>query len=108
MKDIVRRQEAEELLGCGITDEQFEEALSYARHKQEYIYSREHREVVLKHWYLVKLTAEYVRNIAFSRFTMELCEELSKEISKELCNMEKEHLIRKEQGAQQASILYQF
>lgn len=103
MKDTVRH-EVEELLGCGITDEQFEEALSHAIHKQEYIYSREHREVVLKHWYLVKLTAEYVRNIAFSRFTMEVCEELSKEIS----NMEKEHLIHhKEQGARKASILYQ-
>ena len=61
MKEIVEKKEVEELLGCEITDEQFEEALKYARHKQEYIYQRERRQVVLQHWYLVKLTEEYVR-----------------------------------------------
>lgn len=65
MKEIVEKREVEELLGCEITDEQFEEALKYARHKQEYIYQRERRQVVLQHWYLVKLTEEYVRNLAF-------------------------------------------
>ena len=49
MKEIVEKKEVEELLGCEITDEQFEEALKYARHKQEYIYQREHRQVVLQH-----------------------------------------------------------
>ncbi len=39
--------------------------MKYARHKQEYIYQREHRQVVLQHWYLVKLTEEYVRSLAF-------------------------------------------
>ena len=48
MKEIVEKKEVEELLGCEITDEQFEEALKYARHKQEYIYQREHRQVVLQ------------------------------------------------------------
>lgn len=66
MKEIVEKREVEELLGCEITDEQFEEALKYARHKQEYIYQREHRQVVLQHWYLVKLTEEYVRIITNS------------------------------------------
>lgn len=47
MKEIVEKKEVEELLGCEITDEQFEEALKYARHKQEYIYQRERRQVVL-------------------------------------------------------------
>lgn len=65
MKEIVEKKEVEELLGCEITDEQFEEALKYARHKQEYIYQRERRQVVLQHWYLVKLTEEYVRSLAF-------------------------------------------
>lgn len=69
MKEIVEKREVEELLGCEITDEQFEQALKYARHKQKYIYQREQRKVVLQHWYLVKLTEEYVRNLAFSKFT---------------------------------------
>ena len=76
MKEIVEKKEVEELLGCEITDEQFEEALKYARHKQEYIYQRERRQVVLQHWYLVKLTEEYVRSLAFSKFTMDLCRTL--------------------------------
>lgn len=80
-----RKREVEELLGCEITDEQFEEALKYARHKQEYIYQRERRQVVLQHWYLVKLTEEYVRSLAFSKFTMDLCRTLQ--------DMEKEHPI---------------
>ena len=36
MKEIVEKREVEELLGCEITDEQFEQALKYARHKQKY------------------------------------------------------------------------
>lgn len=83
MKEIVEKKEVEELLGCEITDEQFEEALKYARHKQEYIYQRERRQVVLQHWYLVKLTEEYVRSLDFSKFTMDLCRTLQ--------DMEKEH-----------------
>ncbi len=55
-KQEVKRQEVEELLGFGITDEQLREALECARHKQEYIYQLEKRPVVLQHWYLVKLT----------------------------------------------------
>lgn len=47
MKEIVEKREVEELLGCEITDEQFEQALKYARHKQKYIYQREQRKVVL-------------------------------------------------------------
>lgn len=43
MNDNVEKREVEELLGCTITDEQFEEALKYARHKQAYIYQREPR-----------------------------------------------------------------
>ena len=44
MNDNVEKREVEELLGCTITDEQFEEALKYARHKQAYIYQREPRK----------------------------------------------------------------
>lgn len=43
MKEIVEKREVEELLGCEITDEQFEEALKYARHKQEYMSQPRHQ-----------------------------------------------------------------
>lgn len=69
----VRKAEVEELLGSSITDSMFDEALSYAKKKQERIYQNDGREVVLQHWYLVKLTEECVRNLAFSEFTMDLC-----------------------------------
>jgi hypothetical protein len=91
MSEIVRKEEVEELLGCEITDEQFQEALKYAKHKQEYIYQREQREIVMQHWYLVKLTEEYVRSLAFSHFTMDLCRTLR--------DMEKEHLVKTDRSA---------
>lgn len=83
MSEVVKREEVEDLLGFEITDEQFNEALEYAKRKQEYIYEREHRAVVLQHWYLVKLTEEYVRSLALSKSTMDLCRTLR--------DMEKEH-----------------
>lgn len=83
MGEGVRKGEVEQLLGCEITDGQFDEALTYAKRKQEYIHSQEHSAVALQHWYLVKLTEEYVRNLAFSKFTMDLCSFLR--------DMEKEH-----------------
>ena len=86
MSKNVKKEEVEELLGYEITEEQFDKATEYAKRKQEYIYKRECRPVVLQHWYLVKLTEEYVRNLAFSKFTMDLCRELR--------DMEKEHSVR--------------
>lgn len=83
MGKVVKREEVEDLLGFEITDEQFNEALEYAKRKQEYIYEREHRAVVLQHWYLVKLTEECVRSLALSKSTMDLCRTLR--------DMEKEH-----------------
>ena len=83
MSEIVTREEIEELLECEIADEQFKKALEYAKRKQAYIYQREQRLVVLQRWYLVKLTEEYVRSLAFSKFTMDLCSALR--------DMEKEH-----------------
>lgn len=80
---IIRKKEVEELLGAEITEKQFNEALRYARQKQSYIFQREKRLEVMKRWYLIKLTAEYVGNLAFSRFTMDLCSTLA--------HMEKEH-----------------
>ena len=82
----VRKPVVEELLECEITDWQFREALEYARRKQKYIYKRERQAVVLQHWYLVKLTEEYVKSLAFSKVTMDLCNAL--------CDMEKEHSVK--------------
>ena len=87
MKTEIKKAEVEELLGAAITEGQFSEALEYAKRKQAYIYGRERRPVVLQPWYLIRLTAEYVGNLAFSRYTMSLC------------NMEKEHSV-KDQSAQ--------
>ena len=94
MSETVSKGEVEELLKCGITDGQFREALKYARRKQEYIYQQEKREVVLQHWYLVKLTEEYVRSLALSKSTTDLCIAVN--------DMEKEHPF-KEQGTPQTN-----
>ncbi len=87
----MKKKEIEELLEVKIQDELFQEALGYAERKQRYIYSQNHDPVVMQHWYLVMLTGEYVRSIAFSKFTMDLCRTLN--------NMEKEHSA-KSQSAQ--------
>lgn len=93
MQEEVRKEEVQELLGRSISDAQFEEALGCARRKQRYIYERETRLATLQHWYLVKLTGEYVRSNAFSRFTMDLC--------RTFFDMEKEHQFN-EHGAPKA------
>ncbi len=80
--DEIRKEEVEGLLGYGITDGQFEEALECARRKRDYIYGQEGRPAVLQGWYLAMLTEEYARSLAFSRLTMELCGMV--------CSMEKE------------------
>lgn len=87
MQDKMKKEEVEELLGCHITEGQFLEALEYAKRKQEYIYKTTQRKVVLKQWYLIRLTMEYVRNLEFSRLTMDLYQKLD--------HMEKEHQIKK-------------
>lgn len=91
----MEKKEVEELLGYSISESQFEEALRCAERKQKYIYKREKRSVVLQHWYLVKLTEECVRSLAFSKFTVDLCRELR--------NMEKEHLTHSVKGAPTAT-----
>lgn len=89
MEGTVKKEEVEQLLGCGLAEGLFNNALEYAQRKQDYIYKQERRGVVLQHWYLVYLTAEYAKSLAFSVMTMNLCR---------LHNMEKEHLA-KNQGA---------
>lgn len=81
----VTKKEVEELLKYEISDELFVEALAYAKKKQQYSYERDKRPVILQHWYLVKLTEECARALAFSKFTMDLCETLN--------NIEKERQV---------------
>lgn len=88
--ETVRKEEVEKLLGYTITDGLFQEALRLASGKQAYIFEQYGSPVALQHWYLVKLTEEYVRSLALSKYTMDLCSELS--------DMEKEHPT-KSQGA---------
>ena len=64
----VEKREVEELLGTEISEDLFQKA---------YIFSQEKRSVVMEHWYLVKLTEECARSLAFSWFTMALCKELN-------------------------------
>ena len=73
----VEKREVEELLGTEISEDLFQKALDYAKRKQAYIFSQEKRSVVMEHWYLVKLTEECARSLAFSWFTMALCKELN-------------------------------
>lgn len=67
----------------------FYKARCEAATHNEQLSSREgaadYMSIVLQHWYLVKLTEEYVRSLAFSKFTMDLCRTLQ--------DMEKEHPI---------------
>lgn len=72
------KQEIEQQLGCEIPEELYRQAITYAKDKQAYLYAREGRAVVLEEWYLTTLTEEYIRNLAFSNFTMDLCEEIRK------------------------------
>lgn len=70
------KREVELILQTDIPDAYYEKALIYAKRKQKYIYKMEKRPVVMQSWYLAQLTAEYVRSLVFSKFTMDLCEEL--------------------------------
>ena len=70
----MEKREVEVLLKRKITDEQFEEALEYAKEKQRYIYEKDHREVVLQEWYLIQLTKECVISLSFSRYCADGCE----------------------------------
>lgn len=87
----VKKKEVEYLLGCRITDEQFEEALMHARRKQRYIFQRDRHPGVLQKRYLAMLVSECIKSCVLSRFTMEVCRESR--------NMEKEHST-KSQSAQ--------
>lgn len=83
MNKEINKTMLEAVLGSSITDSMFKEALSCARQKQAYIYQHEKREEVLQSWYLMELTKEYIKSIALSKFTMDLCMETCK--TKEEC-----------------------
>ncbi|MCM1174684.1 MAG: hypothetical protein NC341_06485 [Blautia sp.] len=85
MGEDIQKKEVEELLKYEIEDGLFQEALQYARKMQNYVYQCEKRLVVLQHWYLVKLTEEYVRMLAFSQFTTDICSGLTKEGDGKTC-----------------------
>ncbi len=80
--ELVSKAEVENCLGYSMTTEQFIEALEYAKRKQAYILEYEKNLSVLQRWYLIEMVGEYVNRLGFSKFTMDLCSELS---------MEKEH-----------------
>ena len=82
----MEKKDVEALLKCSISDEMYREALESARRKQRYIFSQEHRAVVLQDWYLLQLTKEAVISLTFQKFTRDLCETLR--------NMEKERQIK--------------
>lgn len=82
--DRISKTRLETMLGSSITDSMFKEALNCARQKQAYIYQREKREEVLQGWYLLELTKEYIKSIALSKLTLELC--------KEACKIKEEYL----------------
>lgn len=69
------KQEMEQQIGCEIPEELYQQAITYAKDKQAYIYARENRAVVLEEWYLTKLTEEYVRSLALVKLTTILCKE---------------------------------
>lgn len=92
----MEKKDVEALLKCSISDEMYREALESARRKQRYIFSQEHRVVVLQDWYLLQLTKEAVISLTFQKFTRDLCETLR--------NMEKERQI-KNPALQHATIL---
>lgn len=73
MKEKIR-ENIENELNTKLTDEQFEEAYEMAAMKQQFVFAREHRNVIMSIWYLEMLVLEYVRNLAFSHYTMDLCE----------------------------------
>lgn len=77
------KEQIEQRLGQEISEPLYKKALIYAKNKQNYIYANERREIVLQEWYLQKLIEEYVRILAFSKFTMDLCRMFN--------DMEKEH-----------------
>lgn len=69
------KQEIEQQLGCEIPETLYQEACTYAKNKQAYIYSQEGRTIVFEDWYLKKLVEEYVVSLALSSYTMDLCVE---------------------------------
>ncbi len=89
------KNEVEQLLGCSIRSDIYNNAAEYAKRKQSLIFKKEGRKEVLTSDYLIKLIYESVKQIAFSELTFNL--------GKELYNIEKEHLHK--QGTPQPSLL---
>lgn len=65
-KGAIQKKEVEELIGCGIADSLFSEALQRAVQKQRKIYGNGGREAVLQRRYLLALTGECARSLIIS------------------------------------------
>lgn len=75
----------EKILGRKVTDTDFNRALEDAKRKQDFLMGLGYKYVTGGD-YLLELVCEYIRQNAFSDFTMEVCRTL---------NMEKEHSFRR-------------
>lgn len=67
MESVIRKREIEDLIGCGIADSQFSEALERAVTKQQRIYRKKRDDAVLQDQYLVRLVGECARDLVISR-----------------------------------------
>lgn len=70
-RDITKR-EIEEMIGCGITDDQFSKALGHAVIKQQRVYEDREDDAVLQHQYLVGLVCGCARDLVLSRVLLSL------------------------------------
>ena len=68
-EEKVTREEVESWCGCAVDECLFESALEHARHKQRYLFKQTGRSVIMQHWYLVQLTAEYAGSLALMEYT---------------------------------------
>lgn len=72
MERDIGKREIEEMIGCGITDDQFSKALGHAVVKQKRIYECRKDTAVLQHQYLVGLVCECASDLVLSRAFLSL------------------------------------
>jgi hypothetical protein len=78
------KEKVEEILKIQISDEDFKEAHSYAKHKLEW--QNKHFGTNHGEYYLILLIADTYREQQFSKYTWELCKErMKKEEGVVLC-----------------------
>lgn len=72
MERDIGKREIEEMIGCGITDDQFSKALGHAVVKQQRIYECRKDTAVLQHQYLVGLVCECASDLVLARTLLSL------------------------------------